>query len=70
MMGGFSIWHWTIVGALLALFGVPVWRILNRLGFSGWWAILAFIPWVNVVGLWVIAFIRWPRDRGASPGPS
>ncbi len=62
-MGSFSIWHWAIVAAVLALFGVPVSRILRRLGFSGWWTILAFIPWINVIGLWVVAFVRWPKDR-------
>jgi len=66
-MGSLSIWHWAIVAALLALVGVPVSRILRRLGFSGWWTILAFVPWVNLIGLWVIAFVRWPKDRAVTP---
>jgi len=53
---------------VLALVGVPVSRILRRLGFSGWWTILAFIPWINVIGLWVIAFVRWPKDREGVSG--
>jgi len=68
-MGGFSVWHWIIVAAVLALFGFPMVRILRRMGFSGWWTILAVIPWVNVIGLWVIAFIRWPADPATGPKP-
>jgi hypothetical protein len=25
-----------------------------------WWTILAFVPLVNLIGLWVFAFTRWP----------
>ena len=40
-------------------------RILRRAGYSGWWAPLMFVPWVNVVALWVFAFMKWPRHRPA-----
>lgn len=63
-MGNSSLFHWIIVlGAvtlLFAVFGYPVSRILKRLGFSRWWTLVAFIPYVNVAALWVFAFIRWP----------
>ena len=29
-------------------------------GRSRWWTILAFVPLVNLIGLWVFAFTRWP----------
>jgi len=60
-MGEISIVHWIIVIAYVVLITVPVARILRRVGFSGWWCVMALIPVLNMVGLWVFAFIRWPR---------
>jgi hypothetical protein len=62
-MGSFSVVHWAIVGIMLFILGFPTARILNRLGFSRWWVVLALIPYVNVVGLWVLAFKTWPIER-------
>ena len=65
-MGGLSIWHWLIVlvialviWAVIAIFG----RILNRAGYSRWWVLMAFIPVVNLIMLWVFAFADWPVSR-------
>jgi hypothetical protein len=60
-MEPFSAWHLLILLIYLAVLGYPIVRILNRVGFSPWWVIVAFIPMVNLIGLWVLAFIRWPR---------
>jgi hypothetical protein len=58
-------WHWVmaIVMPLLMiiLVGVPVANILHRAGRSRWWTILVFIPLLNLIGLWVFAFTRWPK---------
>ena len=61
-MESMSIWHWLIVLICLLVFGYPVTRILKRLGYSAWWVIIAFIPLANLIGLWVLAFTRWPRE--------
>lgn len=60
--------HVVIAGLTLAVmtivFAVPGAIILRRLGFSRWWVILAMLPYANIVGLWVLAFVRWPAlDR-------
>jgi hypothetical protein len=51
---------------------VPFSKLLRRVGFSGWWSILAVVPLVNLAALWVLAFIRWPIDhapgRASPPG--
>ena len=60
MMGGFSITHWLGILAVLAIFGVPMWKILRRAGHSGWWVIAYFIPLVNIIAIWVFAFAPWP----------
>lgn len=62
-MGSFSLWHWAIVGVVLMILGYPAARILKRLGFSPWWVVLALIPYLNVGGLWLLAFVKWPIER-------
>ncbi len=52
----------------LALVAVALWvplvRICQRAGLSPWLALLTFVPGVNLVLLYVIAFSRWPKvDR-------
>jgi hypothetical protein len=64
MMGYWSVWHWIIFGLSVALILFPVGRILGRLGFSPFWSVLALIPLVNLVALWVLALAPWRRDTG------
>jgi hypothetical protein len=45
---------------ILPIFLVPFWRIVKRTGHSGWWSVIAFIPFANLVGVWLLAFVRWP----------
>jgi hypothetical protein len=66
-----SSWHWVMPPIMLVLliviFGVPIARILHRSGRSRWWTIVAFVPLLNLIGLWVFAFTRWPNfDRSPS----
>ena len=58
-MGSFSIWHWIIVLLLI----LPLWffgRAVGKAGFSPWWVLLAIIPVVNLIMLWVFAYAKWP----------
>ncbi|MBI5940540.1 MAG: hypothetical protein HY859_08950 [Caulobacterales bacterium] len=63
-----SILHWLIVLSVLMVYCLafiyPVARIIARTGHSPWLAVLAFIPVVNFVALWVFAFIKWPNQPG------
>lgn len=63
MMGyGYGHWFAFVIGAILILY--PIGRILGRIGFSPFWSIVAVVPLVNLIGLWVMAFTDWPRiDR-------
>jgi hypothetical protein len=54
-------WFWLIITLGILVF--PVARILMRIGFSPLWALLAFIPFVNLIALWVLAFTDWPEGR-------
>jgi hypothetical protein len=42
------------------LFLPPVARILRRTGHSRWWCLIAWIPLVNFIGLWILAYAPWP----------
>jgi len=45
---------------------VPCWKIVTKAGYEGAWALLAFVPLVNVITLWLFAFNRWPVERTSS----
>ena len=63
MMDGWSFhWLWFIV--MVAVVVYPLGRILNRIGFSPLWAIVMFIPLLNLIALWILAFTEWPRGTG------
>ena len=62
-MYGYGFFHWFSFIMMVALVAYPVGRILNRIGFSPLWAIAMFIPLVNLIALWILAFTEWPRGR-------
>jgi len=64
IMGYWSVWHWIVFAAFAALVLYPIGRILARIGFSPFWSVIAFIPFANLVGLWVVALATWPRNQG------
>ncbi|AJC21831.1 hypothetical protein [Pandoraea pulmonicola] len=49
----------------IVLVGIPIWRILTRLGLSPWLTVLAFIPIVNIISLWLLSYANWPSQRGS-----
>ncbi|WP_300577585.1 hypothetical protein [Phenylobacterium sp.] len=67
MMGSFSAWHWLILAAWVFLIVFPVGKIFARLGIPWAVAFLMIVPGVNLVMLWVVAFIKWPRDHVPPP---
>lgn len=50
-----------LLGALLAV--IPFWKIFSKAGFSGWLALLAVIPIVNLVVLYYVAFSEWKTGQ-------
>jgi hypothetical protein len=62
MMIGMSSMAGGFIMVAVVLFGLWLWaRILAKAGFSPWWALLALIPVVNPLAIWVFAFVEWPR---------
>lgn len=53
---------------MIALFAWFYVRIAHKAGYRGWWAVLMFVPIVNLVTVWVFAFLDWPRLKvGGAP---
>jgi len=63
-MAGYGPGHWLIFAIVVAAILYPIGRILARVGLSPFWSVLALIPLVNLVALWILALIDWPgRER-------
>ena len=56
----------SFLSLLLALTAtaVPLSVIFRRLGYSPAWGLLAFVPLVYVLLLWILALRRWPALTG------
>ena len=54
--------------AVVGIFVFAYWQIWSKAGFSGAWALLMFIPIVNVAAFFYLAFADWPVHRYMS-GP-
>ena len=50
---------------IAALIVIPVWRICQKAGFSGMLALLIFVPLVNIIFLYWLAFTKWPSQKPA-----
>jgi len=69
-MYGYGPTHWLWFVVMIAVVIYPAGRILSRMGFSPLWSILIFIPLVNLIALWILAFIEWSggrRDEARDP---
>ena len=60
---GLGLIHWVSFAVMAAIVLYPIGRILNRMGISPFWSVIAFIPLFNIVGLWILAFRDWPHAR-------
>ena len=48
---------------------VAFWKILPRMGFPAWLALMASIPLVNLILFYYLALSPWPREsRWIGPG--
>ena len=58
-----GIWQVLMLLFYVLIFIVPIAKIVSKAGFSKWLSVLAIIPLINVVFLWVFAFVSWPNQR-------
>jgi len=59
-IGAFSL---IIILVAFLIYIVPAWRIVSKAGFPGALSLLMLVPLVNIVLLWVFAFVEWPVQR-------
>lgn len=57
------VWHIILVMAVLLvlIFGI----VVKKAGFSRWWSLLLVVPLVNLIMIWVFAFVEWPAEKNA-----
>lgn len=60
--------RWIVILSMLQL--VAFWKILGRMGFPPWLAVMASIPLVNLIVLYYVAVVPWPRDTLPPPPPA
>jgi predicted PurR-regulated permease PerM len=65
-MIAYSPVHWIVLLAVCAIIVFPVWRIFSRIGLPGALSLLMIVPLINLITLWIVAFIAWPRDKTAA----
>lgn len=63
MVGPWTALHWVVFAIFAVLVLYPTGRILQRMGFSPFWSVIALIPLANLIGLWVVAMVPWPQGR-------
>lgn len=69
-MDMYSPSHLIIFIVYVVVLIIPITKILNRTGFSGWWSLVTFIPLVNLVFLWIFASAKWPAQSADAAPPS
>jgi hypothetical protein len=65
-MYGLGMRELVIVVAVAAIIW-PYCRVVSRAGYSPWLGLLIIVPLVNVIALWVFAYVRWPALPEAKP---
>jgi uncharacterized membrane protein YhaH (DUF805 family) len=55
--------HWIVVIAVLFIVVFPTVKIIRKAGYSGWWCLVIFVPFLNWIMLWVFAYAEWPNLR-------
>jgi hypothetical protein len=63
-MDTFSVFHWLIALIVVVVGLWPIAMILKRIGYSPWWSILALLGPIGWIGMWVLAYARWPIENG------
>ncbi len=63
MFGGWGFSHWLFFILMVAAILYPVGLILQKLGYSPFWSVIALVPVVNLLGLWIVALNMTSASR-------
>ena len=64
-LGGISIWQLIILTFVVLIPTIIFIPVVKKAGYSRWWAILAGLPVIALVALWLFAFSNWPAERNS-----
>ena len=59
----FGPWELLLYLIITLIIVIPYWRIFSKAGFSGWLSLTMFIPIINLIMLYYLAFVEWPIKR-------
>ena len=65
-IGGISIWSLLLLIIMILVFIIPVLvfgPIAKKAGYSKLWSLVFFVPILNIIIVWVFAFIKWPVEN-------
>jgi len=63
--GGIGIGSITLILVLIAVPVLVFGPVSKKAGFSRWWSLLLVVPLVNLIVIWVFAFMQWPAEESA-----
>lgn len=63
-MGGLGLPELIIIGFIGIIWVLPFWKIFKKAGFPGWSSLVMIFPFINILGLFYLAFAEWPIHRG------
>jgi len=60
---GIIIWQLIIILVLIVIPVVIFGPVAKKAGFSRWWALILLVPLINLIMVWVFAFMEWPAEK-------
>lgn len=60
---GISIWQLIIILVLIVIPVVIFGPVAKKAGFSRWWSLVLIVPLINLIIVWVFAFMEWPAEK-------
>lgn len=58
-----GIWELIILAVLIVLVVVIFGPVVKKAGFARWWALVLFVPLINLIMIWAFAFMKWPAEK-------
>lgn len=65
-MGMFPMRYWLLFMLVLVVPALLFSRILPKAGYPAWWALLALVPGVNLIALYIFAFSEWVKPKSSA----
>jgi len=66
-MFGMGPWELFLTLLLSLIFILPGWKICSKMGYPGLICFLGFIPIINIIFIFYLAFTTWPIEKSDCP---